>query len=144
MQAQVINLLQELRQELGLALLFISHDLPTVEFLCDRVVVMYLGRVMEIAPAEDFQTSPLHPYSRMLVDDAPGFGRGLRRGAPDTGVGAGGDTGAQASASPLPPVGCVFRTRCPHAIPDCGRAAPALEPVGPDRRVACIRRELFS
>ena len=147
-QAQVINLLQELRQKLGLALLFISHDLPTVEFLCDRVVVMYLGRVMEIAPAEDFQASPLHPYSRMLVDDAPRFGRALRRSTPDAGPDAGpdtgGDTGAQASVSPLPPVGCVFRTRCPHAIPDCGRATPALEPVTPDRSVACIRTELFS
>jgi oligopeptide/dipeptide ABC transporter ATP-binding protein len=143
-QAQVINLLQELRQALGLALLFISHDLPTVEFLCDRVVVMYLGRVMEIAPAEDFQTAPLHPYSRMLVDDAPKFGRGLRRSAPDTGRDTGGETDMGASASPLPPVGCVFRTRCPHAIPDCGRATPALEPVTPDRSVACIRRELFS
>ena len=142
-QAQVINLLQELRQALGLALLFISHDLPTVEFLCDRVVVMYLGRVMEIAPAGDFQTAPLHPYSRMLVDDAPRFGRALRRSAPDRGRDPGGDTGAQASASPLPPAGCVFRTRCPYAIPDCGRATPALEPVAPDRSVACIRRELF-
>jgi len=139
-QAQVINLLQELRQKLGLALLFISHDLPTVEFLCDRVVVMYLGRVMEIAPAEDFQTSPLHPYSRMLVDDAPRFGRALRRSTPD----AGGETGSQASASPVPPIGCVFRTRCPHAISDCSQVTPTLEPVTPERHVACIRRELFS
>ena len=137
-QAQVINLLQDLRQRLGLALLFISHDLPTVEFLCDRVVVMYLGRVMEIAPAEDFQTSPLHPYSKMLVEDAPRFGRALRS-TPY----AAGNADTPASTSPLTPIGCVFRTRCPYAISDCGQANPALEPVKPDRHVACIRRELF-
>jgi oligopeptide/dipeptide ABC transporter ATP-binding protein len=135
-QAQVLNLLQALRQELGLALLFISHDLPTVEFLCDRVVVMYLGRVMEIAPAEAFQKTPLHPYSRMLVDDAPRFGGRLRRSA--------GEQGGEVSGSRLPPVGCVFKPRCAYAVPDCGRTTPALEPVAPHRSVACIRKELFS
>jgi len=135
-QAQVINLLQDLRRELGLALLLISHDLPTVEFLCDRVVVMYLGRVMEIAPAEDFQRAPLHPYSKMLVEDAPRFGGRLRRSVRNA--------VADAPRSPLPPAGCVFRTRCRHAIPDCGRIAPLPESVSPGRFVACIRRDLFS
>jgi len=134
-QAQVINLLQALRQEMGLALLFISHDLPTVEFLCDRVVVMYLGRVMETAPAAEFSLSPLHPYSRMLVADAPRFGGRLRPSADQAGE----------APSPLsPPSGCVFRTMCPHVIADCSLTTPPLAPVTADRAVACIRRELFS
>jgi oligopeptide/dipeptide ABC transporter ATP-binding protein len=135
-QAQVINLLHTLRQRAGLALLFISHDLPTVEYLCDRVVVMYLGRVMEIAPAADFQRAPRHPYSRMLADDAPRFGGRLEPRA---------EVGAEASPGPVsPPGGCVFRTRCPHAIADCSLATPPLAPVAPDHLVACIRKDLYS
>jgi len=134
-QAQVINLLQALRAEMGLALLFISHDLPTVEFLCDRVVVMYLGRVMEIAPAAEFARAPLHPYSRRLAADAPRLGARLATGEADVG----GET-----PSPLsPPSGCVFRTRCPHAIADCAQAPPPLDWVAEGRAVACIRKELF-
>ena len=130
-QAQILNLFQALRQDLGLALLFISHDLPTVEFLCDRVVVMYLGRVVETAPAELFQKSPLHPYSRRLVADAPRFGGQLRR-----------DAGAEPSGSPSP-TGCVFQPRCAYAVAACSQATPALEPVSRGGAVACIRRELF-
>jgi oligopeptide/dipeptide ABC transporter ATP-binding protein len=133
-QAQVINLLAALRRDAGLALLFISHDLPTVEFLCDRVVVMYLGRVMEIAPADAFQHTALHPYSRRLAADAPRFGGQLRPAA---------ETGE--TPSPIsPPSGCVFRTRCPYAIADCAAVVPPLSAAGPDRAVACIRTELFS
>ena len=130
-QAQVINLLHALRETAGLALLFISHDLPTVEYLCDRVVVMYLGRVMEIAPAADFQRAPLHPYSRMLARDAPRFGGRLEARA---------EVGADATLA----TGCVFRAQCPDAIPDCSRIPPALEAVRPDRLVACIRKDLVS
>jgi oligopeptide/dipeptide ABC transporter ATP-binding protein len=129
-QAQVINVLHTLRETAGLALLFISHDLPTVEYLCDRVVVMYLGRVMEIAPAADFQRAPLHPYSRRLAQDAPRFGGRL-------------EAHAEAGADAAPATGCVFRTRCPHAIAECGAAAPPLEPARPDHLVACIRKDLF-
>ena len=133
-QAQVINLLQALRLRMGLALLFISHDLPTVEFLCDRVVVMYLGRVMEIAPAAAFARAPLHPYSRRLALDAPRFGARLATHS---------DVGGETPSPLSPPSGCVFRTRCPHAIADCARAPPALEPVTEGRAVACLRKELF-
>jgi len=129
-QAQVINLLLSLRDELGLALLFISHDLPTVEFLCDSVVVMYLGRVMERAPAGQFQHAPLHPYSQMLVRSAPRFGERL-------GAGVSADGGEM--PSPLaPPTGCVFRTRCPRATLECALAVPPLEQVAPGRWLACI------
>ena len=135
-QAQVINLLQALSRRSGLALLFISHDLPTVEFLCDRVVVMYLGRVMEIAPAADFQRAPLHPYSRRLVADAPRFGGTLRHAA---------EAVAGEVPSPIsPPSGCVFRARCADAIADCALTVPRLESVTQGRAVACIRRELFT
>ena len=129
-QAQVINLLLSLRDDLGLTLLFISHDLPTVEFLCDSVVVMYLGRVMEKAPAGQFQHAPLHPYSQMLVRSAPRLGERLL-----TGVCA----GVGEAPSPLaPPSGCVFRTRCPRATRECALAAPPLEQIAPDRWVACL------
>jgi len=132
-QAQIVNLLQALRDDLGLALLFISHDLPTVEFLCDSVVVMYLGRVMEIAPAADFQQAAAHPYSRMLIRNVPRFGGTLD----DTATADGGET-----PSPLrPPSGCVFRTRCPHAIPLCADTIPPLEITAPGRAVACIRKD---
>jgi oligopeptide/dipeptide ABC transporter ATP-binding protein len=134
-QAQVINLLEALRRRAGLALLFISHDLPTVEFLCDRVVVMYLGRVMEIAPTADFQRAPLHPYSRRLAADAPKFGGSLRAGA--------GGVAGEAPSPISPPSGCVFRTRCPEAIAACAQFVPELETVSPHRSVACIRKELF-
>ncbi|WP_267128706.1 ATP-binding cassette domain-containing protein [Komagataeibacter medellinensis] len=82
-QAKVINLLRGLRERLGLAMAFISHDLPTVMFLCDRVVIMYLGRVMEIAPIGAFRMQPFHPYSRTLLAQAPGprpQAPGLRQG----------------------------------------------------------------
>jgi oligopeptide/dipeptide ABC transporter ATP-binding protein len=131
-QAQVINLLLRLRDELGLALLFISHDLPTVEFLCDSVVVMYLGRVMERAPAAQFQQAPLHPYSQMLVRSAPRFGERLE-------VGPSADGGE--TPSPLaPPSGCVFRTRCPRATSECALAVPPLQQVEPGRWLACIHQ----
>ncbi|HEY2051600.1 MAG TPA: ABC transporter ATP-binding protein [Caulobacteraceae bacterium] len=135
-QAQVINLLQALRQRSGLALLFISHDLPTVEFLCDRVVVMYLGRVVEIAPAADFQQAARHPYSRRLASDAPRFG--VRLASPGESV-QGPPPGLLAPAE-----GCVFRPLCPHAIAACGQAPPVLTPMSPGHAVACIRTELLS
>ncbi len=131
-QAQVINLLARLRQDLGLALLFISHDLATVAYLCDRVVVMYLGRVMEIAPASAFHAAPLHPYSRRLLADAPRFGGKLNAAVADA------PAGSPASA------GCVFRPRCPHAISDCAQVTPSLAPAGPHHAVACIRPEVFA
>ncbi len=130
-QAQIVNLLASLRDKLGLALLFISHDLPTVEYLCDSVVVMYLGRVMEIAPAAEFGHSPVHPYSRMLVSHVPRFGARLGEADP---------VGAGETPSPLaPPSGCVFRTRCPQAIADCAALVPPLRTIAPGRQVACLR-----
>jgi oligopeptide/dipeptide ABC transporter ATP-binding protein len=131
-QAQIINLLQDLRQELGLSILFIGHDLSVIEFLCDRVVVMYLGHVMETATAADLYTQPRHPYTRSLLDAAPVPNPRAKRDR----IMLKGDL-----PSPInPPSGCVFRTRCPFAIEACAQVEPALETVGPRHAVACIRQ----
>lgn len=130
-QAQIINLIQDLRQALGLSLLFIGHDLSVIEFLCDRVVVMYLGKVMETASAADLYAKPRHPYTRALLDAAPVPDPRARRER----ITLKGDL-----PSPIaPPSGCVFRTRCPFAIDACASVVPPLETVGSDHAVACIR-----
>ena len=130
-QAQIINLLQDLRQELGLSLLFIGHDLSVIEFLCDRVVVMYLGKIMETATSADLYANPRHPYTRALLDAAPVPDPRARRQR----ITLKGDL-----PSPInPPSGCVFRTRCPFAIAACAEVIPPLETVGNRHQVACIR-----
>ena len=133
-QAQVINLLRELQQRLGLTMLFISHDLAVVEFICDRVIVLYLGRIMEIASSEDLYARPQHPYTRALLSAIP---------IPDADAKANrqilkGDVPSPAN----PPSGCVFRTRCPVALQACAAAVPALREVGPGHFKACIRDDL--
>ena len=130
-QAQIVNLLIRLRQQLGLTLLFISHDLDVVQYLCDRVVVLYLGRVMEIAPTMALFDAPAHPYTRALLSAAP---------IPDPTQAAPQVNLQGDPPSPLnPPSGCVFRTRCPHAIADCAELVPELMPTGAGRWVACLR-----
>ncbi|TPP05878.1 ABC transporter ATP-binding protein [Rhizobium glycinendophyticum] len=132
-QAQIINLLQDLRQELGLSILFIGHDLSVIEFLCDRVIVMYLGKIMECAPAADLYSKPLHPYTRALLDAAPVPDPRIRRSR----ITLKGDL-----PSPInPPSGCVFRTRCPYAIEKCAEAIPALLARGDRHSVACLRAD---
>ena len=129
-QAQVLALLADLRTRLGLALLFISHDLPVVRSLCDRVVVMYLGRVMEEGPVADVFRRPLHPYTQALLSAAPSLDPALRR----TRVLLRGEPPSPAA----PPSGCVFRTRCPVAVEDCAEGVPTLRRYG-GQQVACIR-----
>lgn len=128
-QAEVINLLQDLQRSLGLALLFISHDLSVVEVVSDHVMVLYLGRVMEMAPAEALFARPAHPYTAALMQAAPGrIATGPRHIL-------GGEI-----PSPLdPPSGCVFRTRCSFAIADCTAAVPGLRTVALGHAKACIR-----
>ena len=106
-QAQVINLLRGLQQRLGLAMLFISHDLAVVEYLCDRVMVLYLGRIMEVAPSDALYGAPAHPYTRALLAAVPQPDP-ARRGHRHL---LAGDIPSAAA----PPSGCVFRTRCPNA-----------------------------
>ncbi|GLS79290.1 ABC transporter ATP-binding protein [Paracoccus marinus] len=130
-QAQIVNLLRDLQTRLGLTMLFISHDLAVVEYICDTVIVLYLGRIMEIAPAAELYANPRHPYTRALLSAIPEPvpGRASRRQIL---------TGDIPSPS-NPPSGCVFRTRCPHAIDACAQVVPPLEAVGRDHRSACIR-----
>jgi peptide/nickel transport system ATP-binding protein/oligopeptide transport system ATP-binding protein len=133
-QAQIINLLQDLQEEMGLAILFIGHDLSVIEYICDRVIVLYLGHVMEVAPAAELYAAPRHPYTRALLDAAP---------IPDPRAKRERITLKGDPPSPVnPPSGCVFRSRCPYALPACAAAPPALRHVGPDHDVACIREDI--
>jgi oligopeptide transport system ATP-binding protein len=134
-QAQVINLLGALKRQLGLTLLFIAHDLAVVEYISDRIIVMYLGRIMEDAPAKALVRSPKHPYTEALLSavPVPDPDRKGRR------IVLQGDI-----PSPInPPSGCVFRTRCPYAKPDCAGPVPELRQVAPDHRKACIRDDIL-
>jgi len=127
-QAQVLNLFMDLRGKFGLTYLFISHDLGVVRHLAQRVVVMYLGRVVEIAPAEELYANPNHPYSRALLAEVPRLDRRRRDFAPIKGE----------IPSPLsPPPGCHFHPRCPHAMERCAREAPVLREIAPGRLSAC-------
>ncbi len=131
-QAQVVNLLQDLKEDLGLALLFIAHDLAVVEYISDTVMVMYLGRIMEIAPAKELYANPIHPYTEALLSAIPTPDPTVKRER----ILLRGDI-----PSPIdPPSGCVFRTRCPLAVEDCKHIVPPLEEVAPGHFKACIRR----
>jgi oligopeptide/dipeptide ABC transporter ATP-binding protein len=129
-QAQVINLLDDLRSDLDLTMLFIAHDLGVVEHICDRVIVMYLGRVMEIASTADLYARPNHPYTQALLSAVPIPEPGKRRNR----VILKGDIPSPIS----PPSGCVFRTRCPIATNDCANITPELKTVGEGQASACI------
>jgi peptide/nickel transport system ATP-binding protein len=127
-QAQVLNLFMDLREQLSLTYLFISHDLGVVRHLSDRVVVMYLGRVVEIAPTKALFAAPNHPYTQALLAEVPRLDRRRRRFAPIQGE----------IPSPLaPPPGCHFHPRCPHAFARCAAEAPALREIAPGRFSAC-------
>ncbi len=127
-QAQILNLFMRLRRELDLTYLFISHDLGVVEHLSDRVVIMYLGRVVEEAPTERVFAAANHPYTRSLLDSVPRIGNRKRAFATVKGE----------IPSPLsPPPGCHFHPRCPHAFDRCRAEVPALQTVGAGHRSAC-------
>ena len=127
-QAQVINLFMDLREEFDLTYLFISHDLSVVEHISERVVIMYLGRVVESAHADALFAAPNHPYSQALLSEVPRLDQRKRDFQPIKGE----------IPSPLdPPPGCHFHPRCPKAFDACSSARPLLKTIGPDRISAC-------
>ena len=132
-QAQILNLLADIRARRKLGTLFISHDLSVVRSLSERVMVLYLGRVMEIGEADAMFRAPLHPYTRGLLSSAPPLDPdAARKWRPPVLTGE--------PPSPLnPPSGCVFRLRCPHAKKQCAEKIPQLEDSGDGRQVACVR-----
>ena len=131
-QAQVINLFMDLRDAFGLTYLFISHDLGVVEHIADRILVMYLGRIVESGPAEAIFDAPAHPYTRALIEGVPRLDRRRMRYEPIEGD----------IPSPVdPPPGCHFHPRCPFVAPRCRAERPALRDVAPGRRAACHRIE---
>ena len=134
-QAQVVNLIQDLQEELGLTVLFIAHDLHVVEYICDRMIVMYLGRIMEIAPSYELAHHPKHPYTEALLSASPVPDPTVKRQR----IILEGDI-----PSPMnPPSGCVFRTRCRYAIADCAQIVPELREVSPGHFKACIRDDIL-
>jgi oligopeptide transport system ATP-binding protein len=132
-QAQIVNLLMRLQREFGLSLLFISHDLSVVRHISHRILVLYLGRMMELADRDALYRAPKHPYTKALISAVPLPDPRLERQKQR--IVLTGDL-----PSPLaPPSGCVFRTRCPLAIELCAREVPRIEQIAPGHQVACHR-----
>ena len=132
-QAQIINLMMDFREKMGIAFLFISHDMSIVEYFCDRVAVMYLGKIVEIASSEEIYKRPEHPYTEALLNAVPGLDSGqtkqklkVRGDIPDPSN---------------PPKGCSFNTRCPLKEKQCEEIEPTLKEIAPGHHVACILKE---
>ncbi len=131
-RAQIINLMQDLKESMGIAWLFISHDMAVVEHFCDRVAVMYLGKIVEMADSSDLYSNPQHPYTRALLDAVPVFGGGQNKERTLI-------QGDIPSAS-NPPSGCAFHTRCPIKEKRCEQETPELRQVADGHFVSCHAR----
>lgn len=131
-QAQIIRLLEDLKEQRHFSTLFISHDLAIMGYLSDRIAVVYLGRLMEIGPSRDVVARPRHPYTEALISAVPDTTNGRKR------IILKGDI-----PSPVaPPSGCVFRTRCPYALPACSQEVPTMREVSPGHWKACLRDDV--
>jgi len=130
-QAQILNLIKDLKRRLVLSALFISHDLSVIRFISHRVAVMYLGKVVEEASTKKFFKRPVHPYSRVLLSAVP---KPLKEGWTETVVLEG-----KVPSIRRPPPGCRFHTRCPERLERCSREEPQMIKVAPDHLVACFR-----
>jgi oligopeptide/dipeptide ABC transporter ATP-binding protein len=145
-QAQILNLMKELQVKLGLTYLFISHDLAVVDFMCDRIAVMYLGKIVEVAPSDQLFQHPKHPYTRALIDAIPK----MRSSAEPTKSATGQDRKARnllagEVPSPMnPPSGCHFHPRCRHATEICKTQRPILTQVEHGHSVACFLHSSYS
>ncbi len=128
-QAQILNLLKDLQDALDLTYLFIAHDLGVVEYISDRVAVMYLGRVVELAPATRLYREPKHPYTQALLSAVPSLDPGARRNR----ILLPGDIPSPANT----PKGCAFHTRCPHAMNICREESPPCRDIEPGHQTAC-------
>jgi oligopeptide/dipeptide ABC transporter ATP-binding protein len=134
-QAQILNLFMDLRRDLDLTYLFISHDLGVVEHLSDRVLIMYLGRIVEEAPTDEIFNRPNHPYTSALLAEVPRIESRKHRFTAISGE----------IPSPLnPPSGCHFHPRCPHAMPRCAAEVPAIREIAPGHQSACHLNEVTS
>jgi len=127
-QAQILNLLEDMKAQYGLTMLFVAHDLAVVKRVSDRIVVMYLGKVCEVGPPDAIYSQPAHPYTTLLLSSIPEL---------DTGEPAPRRTHQEMPSPLAPPSGCRFRTRCPKAAPICATTEPTIRPVRPGQFVAC-------
>jgi len=132
-QAQIINLMEEIREQFGITYLFISHDLGVVRHISDRVAVMYLGRIMELAETEELFQKPVHPYTEALLSAVPVIHPRLRRER----ILLRGDV----PSTLRPPIGCAFHTRCHYVKDNCRAQQPELKEVAPGHHAACLRVE---
>jgi peptide/nickel transport system ATP-binding protein len=130
-QAQILNLLKQLQQELGLSYLFITHNISVVSYLAHEVAVMYLGRIVERGPAAEILDDPRHPYTKALLSAVPVVDPEQRREI----IRLDGDMPSPAN----PPSGCHFHPRCPEALPECAKAYPGATHLSEHRAVRCIR-----
>ena len=135
-QADVLNLLKSIQQDMGLTFLFISHDLSVVAHVCDHVAVMYLGRLVETAPTRMLFSGPRHPYTRALLSAIPSLDPDDRGKAQKL--------EGEIPSPTNPPPGCKFQTRCPYAIERCRVEEPAFEMAGVEHKVACHRWQELS
>jgi len=133
-QAQLLTLFESIKRDLGTSIVFVSHNLAVVRRLCERVLVMYLGRVVEEGPTEEVFRRPRHPYTRMLLESVPLLDPVLERARLATQ-----DVQGETPSAVDRPSGCAFRTRCPHARPTCAEVRPEPEAVAESHQVACLR-----
>ena len=129
-KAQIVNLLADLQSQFGLSMLFIAHDLASVRHISHRVMVLYLGKVMELAPRDEIYRAPRHPYTQALIQAIPPADPKRARANPARPL------GGELPSPIAPPSGCVFRTRCPYAVERCAQEVPALRQIG-ESTVAC-------
>lgn len=128
-QAQILNLMKDLQEKLKLTYIFISHDLSVIEHLCDRIAVMYLGKIVELATRDELFSNPKHPYTQALISAIPRVGEGKKKMKKSL--------GGEVPSPINPPSGCYFHPRCPQKRPECSTHAPMLKTYGNDHQISC-------